>query len=367
MTLPGVATRTAPVARRSVATMLAPACALMLLVTASCSSGGRHTRSDGSMPAVQDSIAAGSGQFANPVYADDFPDPAVILVGEVFYAYATQGGGRNIQTLTSPDLVHWTRGDDALPELGSWARAGDTWAPEVIAVGRRQYVMFYVARDAATGVQCIGRAQATEPAGPFVDNGRAPFLCQPDLGGSIDPNPVEDSTGRLYLYWKNDGNCCDASVALWGVQLTADAASTVGRPARLLTNTKPWQGDLIEAPEMVEHAGAHVLFYSGNDYSSTAYAIGYAICDGPLGPCADKSDKPLLASTDDAAGPGHCYPLTLPDGEVWMFFHAWQPDAIGSVYPGRELWLLPVHWEGATPSLGAPSFRPLAAPVLAHG
>src|SRR3712207_612543 len=62
--------------------------------------------------------------YQNPVYTEDFPDPAVLRVGNRYYAYATQGGGSNIQVLTSPDLTHWTAGPDALPQLGSWASGG---------------------------------------------------------------------------------------------------------------------------------------------------------------------------------------------------------------------------------------------------
>jgi hypothetical protein len=26
-------------------------------------------------------------------------------------------------------------------------------------------------------------------------------------------------------------------------------------------------------------------------------------------------------------------------GKIWMLYHAWQPDAVGSELPGRNLWL----------------------------
>src|SRR5215212_190872 len=71
--------------------------------------------------------------FRNPVYGPDFPDPFVLRVGSTYHAYATNARGRNVQTLTSDDLVHWRRGPDALPEVGRWAYPGKTWAPEVLA------------------------------------------------------------------------------------------------------------------------------------------------------------------------------------------------------------------------------------------
>jgi beta-xylosidase len=269
------------------------------------------------------------------------PDPAVLAAGGVFHLYTTQGSGSNVQTATSKDLVNWTEGPDALPSVGSWARLGNTWAPEVLARNGR-FVMFYTATDIASGRQCVGRAESTSPAGPFVDHGKKAFVCQPELGGDIDANPVVIS-GKPYLYWKNDGNCCGKPVHLWGQALNADATELIGRPVQLLSNTQSWQGNLVEAPEMVAHAGKFYLFYSANDYASTSYTEGYAICAKPLGPCLDQS-KPVLVSTDKAAGPGHAYIFTVGQN-WWILYHAWPPDAIGSELPGRQLWLDPLTWD----------------------
>jgi beta-xylosidase len=292
--------------------------------------------------------------YQNPVYDHDFPDPAVLRVGNQYYAYATQGGGSNIQVLTSPDLTKWTPAPDALPQLGSWASGGSTWAPEVLAVSGK-YVLFYTEHDQKSGKQCIGRAQSDKPGGPFVDDRPAPLVCQPALGGSIDPNPVRAADGTLYLYWKNDGNCCGKPVQLWVQRLSPDAGSLRGAPVALLGNTLSWQGNLIEAPEMVYHGGRYFLFYSANDYGSDRYAVGYAGCQGPTGPCSDKSERPLLSSDAVAAGPGHCFVLDLPDGSSVMFFHAWQPDAIGSSIPGRQLWMEPLEWADGQPRMSPPS------------
>ena len=60
--------------------------------------------------------------------------------------------------------------------------------------------------------------------------------------------------------------------------VSADGSALVGRPVPLLSNTRAWQGNLIEAPEMVQHARGYTLFYSANDYASANYGIGYATC-----------------------------------------------------------------------------------------
>jgi beta-xylosidase len=120
-------------------------------------------------PASTDAGRVPAGQYRNPVVQDNMPDPAVLAAGGLFHLYTTQGSGSNVQTATSKDLIHWTKGPDALPSVGDWARSGNTWAPEVLALNGK-FVMFYTATDIASGKQCIGRAESTSPGGPFADH-----------------------------------------------------------------------------------------------------------------------------------------------------------------------------------------------------
>lgn len=298
--------------------------------------------------------------FTNPVHADNFPDPGVLRVGAGYYAYGTNNSAANVPTLTSPDLVSWTAGPDAMPDVGAWAVGGNTWAPEVLAAGGR-YLLYYTARSIATGRQCIGRAVGSAPTGPFVDPDKAPFVCEAAEGGSIDASPFRDADGRLYLYWKNDGNCCGRPVRLYGRPLSPDGMRLTGARATLLTNTKPWQGNLVEAPEMVGRGDAHVLFYSANGYDTDRYAMGYATCRSALGPCTD-SAEPVLRSSAEAAGPGHGFVISIPDGGTWLLYHAWPPEAIGSTSPGRQLWLDRVEWVGGRPVVRGPTATPQPPP-----
>jgi beta-xylosidase len=340
---------------------LAPVLCLLVALTGcggkSASSGnGTSGSASGSAPA-----SVGAGQFTNPVYTSNFPDPDVLATGSDYLAFGTQGPEGNIQTLSSPDLVHWKTGADALPALGSWASTGNTWAPEVMKIAS-SYVLYYVARGTAAGVQCVGRATSTTPQGPYKDSSSQPLVCQKSLGGSIDPDPFRDAQGKLWLYWKNDGNCCGKPVHLWAQPLSSDGLTLTGTPTALISNTKPWQGNLVEAPEMVLHDGHYVLFYSANNYASADYAIGYATCTTPKGPCKDVSEQPLVASKGEAAGPGHCFVFTAADGSTWMIYHAWPADNIGSDLPGRELWLDPIQWVDDLPRFAGPNSAPQKAP-----
>ena len=147
--------------------------------------------------------------FRNPVYHENFRDPFVLRVDDVYYAYGTKdaAGVRsgirrtvdpgNVQVLRSRDLVRWKKGKDAMPKVGAWAYPQRTWAPEVLDVGDGTYVLYYTGLSNQLGRQCVGRAVARSPGGPFVDRWSEPLVCQTDEGGSIDPSPFRDDDGRF--------------------------------------------------------------------------------------------------------------------------------------------------------------------------
>ncbi|MDP9465783.1 MAG: glycoside hydrolase family 43 protein, partial [Actinomycetota bacterium] len=193
---------------------------------------------------------APAGTFTNPVLDTDFADPHVVRDGNAFHAYATGSiGFSNIQVSTSDDLVEWSEPEDALPERPDWQplQQGLTWAPEVVEIDGR-WLMYYVAREDATGLQCLALATASEPAGPFEDTSSGPFVCQRELGGSIDAFAFQDTDGARYLFWKNDGNARGLDTRIWVQRLSADGTRLEGAPVDTgLKQTQPWQGALVEA------------------------------------------------------------------------------------------------------------------------
>lgn len=290
-----------------------------------------------------------------PVIRADFPDPAALQVGGVFYVYASNAAGKHIQVARSTDLLHWTQLPDALPTLPAWATpAGPwVWAPAVIQIGA-QFVMYYTAQDAASRRQCVGMATSDAPTGPFHDPSARPFVCQLALGGTIDPAPFRDGAA-LYLYFKSDGNCCHQATRLWGQRLAPNGRALIGRPTPLLTNDLPWEGDVVEAPSMLAHDGQYDLFYAGNDYATARYATGYARCQTPLGPCAKPASNQLLASAPGdlgapapLAGPGGAS-LFQANGGVWVVFHAWAVDSAGGLGASRYMLIGRLTWRDETP------------------
>lgn len=300
-----------------------------------------------------------AGAFVNPVIDRDFPDPDTLTVGETYYAYATNTGSTNVQAARSQDLVHWEILPDALPALPSWAEAGNTWAPEVSAAADNvTYLLYFVARVANTGRQCIGVATSQAPEGPFASPAGAPLVCQADQGGSIDPSLFVDDDGSRYLLWKNDGNCCGGQTWIYIQQLSGDGQTLEGEPTKLITADQAWEGVLVEAPTLWKRDGRYYLFYSANDYASQRYAVGYAVADQVLGPYAKPARRALLKSVipEGVLGPGGQDIVTDGDGETWLVYHSWTAGSY------RRMNIDRLVWEDGVPAVQPHGRTPQPAP-----
>ncbi len=298
------------------------------------------------------SQSANSGDIltrtVEPGYSGNFPDPSILVANGRYYAYATQSGGDNIQLIDSTDLVHWKVEHDALPVLPEWASAGFTWAPSVAVDPSGGYEMFYAARDRSSGLQCIGRATAASPLGPFVDHSTQPFLCQTDLGGSIDPYVFSDD-GLDYLVWKSDG-ATGQPQQIWSEQLDVDDDALVGSSSLLLSAISSWENGVVEGPAMLHSGTGLFLYFSGNRWSSSSYSIGVVGCDSPLGPCANTPTGQTLDPLGNVVGPGGPGFFTADDGETMMAYAAWVGTP-GSPTGRRALFLATVEPTSTFPNL----------------
>jgi beta-xylosidase len=303
--------------------------------------------------------------FQNPVFRNDFPDPQVLKEDDTYYAYATNASGRNVQAATSKDLVHWQLLTDAMPAIGSWAKLGGSyvWAPEVIKIGDH-YVLYYTARDKEADRQCIGVATSDKSQGKFKDSNDHALVCQASEGGSIDPDPFRDGD-KLYLYWKNDGNCCGQPTYLYVQELAPDGLSLVGEPKQLVRNDKLWEGAVVEAPTMWKQDGKYYLFYSGNNYAGVEYSVGYANCQSATGPCEDAPENPILKTSLEkppVIGPGHQTVVLDKDGQTWMVYHAWEVSGAGTKTSRRFMWIDPLEWNDGKPVVHGPTTAPQPMP-----
>jgi len=273
----------------------------------------------------------------------DQSDPFLTIAAGRYLLLTSGGTGpwaANVPVATSTDFVHWSAPVDALAHLPGWAHPGFTWAPDLHRFGARYALYFTSMVNGITPqTQCIGSAFADSPTGPFTAQ-PAPFICQLDLGGSIDPRVFVDADGTPWMLWKSDQNIggADTPTTMWSQRLSADGTGLLGHPSALLSPDRGWQGTIVEAPDLVEVDGAYWIVYSANWYNQPAYAIGVARCAGPAGPCRDRTPVPLLATNAQGQGPGEASVFHDSSG-VWMLYSPWRSLAPKPDIPPRPVYI----------------------------
>jgi len=297
------------------------------------------------------------GSVLGPVISTNFPDPAIIWVDGVSYAFSTNNRGVgsemiHVQMATSTDNETWTLLDrDAMPQVGAWESGARVWAPDVIQLVSRAvegalddtgahliqddgtFVLYYADELVrAPAHHCVGVATSKSVMGPYVPRD-TPFAC-PDvhtLGGAIDPDGFRDpASGKRYVTYKVDGNSighggtCNnmvppivptpimlQEVGEDGITLVGDAIQILDRDAR--------DGPLIEAPSLHRSdEGIYFLFFSSNCFTTPLYDTSYATATNIQGPYT-KAGRPLIVTSDgpDLVGPGGLD--IIPGGEMVLF------------------------------------------------
>jgi beta-xylosidase len=254
------------------------------------------------------------------VFTSDFPDPSVIRVGDVFYAYGTATSwelpGHFFPILTSRDLVRWTPAGDVLGTLPVWAARG-FWAPSVLAHNGTYFV--YYSAQMSGGDHCVAVATARKPTGPFTDRG--PLACDDgaDAHGFIDPAPLLVGD-RAFLYFSVDGPTHHSISAF---PLTRDLLHVAGPRVELFGVSQEWEFQgmgTVEGPSVFRWGRSYVLLYSGGDWRS-GYGMGWATAASPLGPFS-KQPGPFLHETGPLTGPGGGAYFTDAAGRPHLAFHA---------------------------------------------
>jgi hypothetical protein len=119
---------------------------------------------------------------------------------------------------------------------------------------------------------------------------------------------------------------------------------------------------------MVRSPAGYELFFSGGFFGwnpeeggLSPYAMGYASCSGPLGPCAAAKDNPMLHSFNDReagclSGPGHQSIFSVGQ-RTFISFHGWQATSGCRKQDNRRyLYVAPLFWKDGKPQIG-PSLR----------
>lgn len=321
-------------------------------------------------------------------YAQNFPDPHVLLHEGTYYAYGTGTGGSMMPVMTSTDLVSWTARphhdsdvvtstcpngvdpsadddpflNDALVCPPKWGLALSghphmirrILAPSVLEVSPGQWRAYYAVMTrwgnpfgpGGNDTFCISVASATSPLGPFFDNSSGPLRCDgSQVGGVLDPyafldDPDGDGIGTPHLIWKTEGVPSGLPAApspqptrFYSQQLAADGLSFAPGSSRafLLETGQPWnpntwEGTVIENPTLVSYKGKLILGWSANRWQGANYRFGMGICQTVRGPCSrGAGGVPVLANRGTESSRAGGNLFVDATGHLRVSYHYWTP------------------------------------------
>lgn len=313
--------------------------------------------------AVPSSVAARTTlNYENPVWDGYLADPQVLKVGTEYYAYGTGPAhdGRQFPVLYSKDFANWTFKGNALETLPD-KEIKAYWAPEVAEKDGKFYLYY-------AGEYKMRVAVADHPAGPFRDCGKILF---PDEPFSIDGHPYRDpKSGKWFLFFAKDFLDQRVGTALAVAPLGDDMTSIAGPVKTVLRAVGDWQiyernrtmygrkfeaWHTVEAPFIVPRDGKYYCFYSGGNWQTPGYGVGFAVADQVAGPYKDEANlegATVLKSVEGKIiGPGHNSVILGPDSKShFIVYHSWNPERTK-----RQMCLDPIEWTPAGPKAFQPS------------
>ncbi|MDB5192001.1 MAG: glycoside hydrolase family protein [Segetibacter sp.] len=257
------------------------------------------------------------------------PDPSVVKVGDTYWASATTSNWFPIfPLLYSKDMVHWKQKGYIFNKVPAWADYY-FWAPELTYDSGKIYV-YYTAHKKG-GNLCVAVATADKPEGPYTDLG--PLVCQP--AGSIDGFPVRDTTGKLYLIWKEDANSVGNPTPIWASEMNEERTALIGEKIELFRNEAAWEKELVEGVSIIRHGEYFYAFYAAAGCCGTgcSYVSGVARSKVLLGPWEKFNKNPILTDTKKWICRGHGTPIEK-DGRFYFLYHGY--DKKTNAFTGRE-------------------------------
>lgn len=248
-----------------------------------------------------------------PVEAVRLPetsDPFVVAADGAYFVYGSNNHLRApVTRLTDLSRSYSLQEKNSLtvegmPTKPAWtASSTQLWAPTVERFGDRWIMWFSADRVGApdpANRQCIGRAFASSPSGPFAPE-PSPVHCGIDGRGALDPNVFTDAMGQRWLLVAF-GN---TETPIHIIALDGNGNFS-GYPTAILGRRHPWEYHFIENPSMVYDRvrNNYLLSYSAGRWWESGYSTGIARCASPTGPCTSDPAGPWISSSNGRTGPG---------------------------------------------------------------
>lgn len=271
-------------------------------------------------------------QAHSPVLPGLWADPNIAVFGDTYYLMTTQDGfsgwsGQQFFVWSSPDLVTWTRGADAILTLNGssgnvpWSD-GSAWAPTV-AERDGKYYFYFSGNNPTYDFKTIGVAVADSPEGPYTAQDTAMINGTESIvaSQSIDPYAFQDPvSGKYYLFWGNG----QALVAELGDDMVSIKQDTLTQLSGLTS--------FNEASFIAYRGGLYHFNYAINDTRSEYYATGYATSTSLTGPYTYQYPILQLNASLGILGTGGSTLLNVPGTDDWYIaYHRFQtPDGNGT-------------------------------------
>jgi beta-xylosidase len=270
----------------------------------------------------------GTGHYRNPVIFADYSDPDVVRVGSDFYLVASSFNVvPALPVLHSRDLVNWTIVGHAVPRLPSPRydvpqHGMGVWAPSLRYHAGKYWIYF---GDPDLG---IFMTTASNPRGPWE-----PLTLVHDARGWIDPCPLWDDDGRVYLVHAWAKSRAGFNSVLTVRQLTPD-----GRRLADDTATNVFDGAVrhptIEGPKFYKRNGHYYIFAPAGGVANGWQTVLRS--KSVLGPYEDR--VVLARGNTPVNGPHQGGWVEAPNGSSW-FVHFQDRGSYG-----RIVHLQPMTW-----------------------
>lgn len=278
----------------------------------------------------------GNGKYKNPILHADYSDPDAIRVGDDFYMTASSFDAvPGLPVLHSKDLVNWTLINHALKRQPPYDHFSKTqhgngvWAPSI----RYHNNLFYIYYpDPDFGIYVI---TAKDPAGEWSE----PVLVEGGKG-LIDPCPLWDDDGKVYLAYAYAGSRAGIKSVLAVKEMNAEGTKTI--TAGVLVYDGHEIDPTVEGPKFYKRNGFYYLFAPAGGVST-----GWQIVlrsKNPYGPYERR--VVMEQGKTPVNGPHQGAWVDTQTGEDW-FLHFQEKDPYG-----RLVHLQPMKWVNDWPVIG---------------
>lgn len=277
----------------------------------------------------------GDGTYINPILHADYSDPDVVCVGDDYYMTASSFNCvPGLPVLHSKDLINWELIGYALDELipadvyNKPQHGNGVWAPCIRYHDQEFYIYF---PDPDHGIYLT---KATNPEGPWSE----PVLVKGGKG-LIDPSPLWDDDGKVYLAFAFAGSRASLKSVLIVAEMNREGTRVTGRETMVFDGHE--SHPTVEGPKFYKRNGYYYIFApAGGVTHGWQLVLRAQNIYGPY------EEKVVLAQGESEINGPHQGAWIQADNKDW-FIHFQDKEAYG-----RIVHLQPMTWKNDWPVIG---------------